>query len=87
MRRLVTILVVVLLLLGAASVATYARYQSFSPCDWMEQDLVEHLGRPLLVVQASIRATFLMQGIVDPSPQECLVEWWRLRRNGFGPGS
>jgi hypothetical protein len=82
MKRLVTIAVVVLLLLVAAAVATYARYQSFSPCDWMEHDLVARTGQPLLVAQASIRASFLMQGIVDPSPQQCLVEWWRQRRNG-----
>jgi len=86
-RRLITIAVVVLLLLVAAAIATYARYQSFSPCDWMEQDLVERSGQPRLVAQASIRAIFLMRGIVDPSLDQCLVEWWRLRRNGFETGS
>ena len=76
-------LVIALILVAAATGATYARYRSFSPCDWMEQDLAVQTGLPLLVVQARIKADFLLQGIIDPHPGECLVEWWKVRREGL----
>ena len=76
-------LVIVLLLIAAAAAATYVEYRSFGPCDWMEQDLVEDTGYPPLVIQARIKAYFLLQGIVDPDPVECLLEWWKVRREGL----
>ena len=76
-------LLIALILVAAAAGATYVRYQSFSPCDWMEQDLVEQTGLPRLIVQARIQADFLLQGITDPNPGECLVEWWKVRREGL----
>ena len=42
--------------LVAAAVATFVRYQSFHPCDWMEQDLASHSGLPLILVKGQIRA-------------------------------
>ena len=86
-KRLATLLTVLLLLAIAAAGATYGRYQSLDPCDWMEQDLAATFGLTALVVEARIRADFLLQGIVDPSPTDCLLEWWRLRRDGLVPPS
>ncbi|MCG8355066.1 MAG: hypothetical protein MI920_05805 [Kiloniellales bacterium] len=76
-------LVIVCLLIVAAGAATFYRYQSFSPCDWMHQDLVEQTGLPELVIEARIKAVFLLDGITDPAPHECLVEWWEVRLNGL----
>jgi hypothetical protein len=74
-------------LLIAASAATYVQYQSLHPCDWMEQDLAEQSGFPRLVVEARIRAAFLLDGITDPGPYDCLTEWWALRQDGLPEGS
>ncbi|MEM7227073.1 MAG: hypothetical protein AAF495_29165 [Pseudomonadota bacterium] len=74
------ITVVVLL---AATVATYVRYQSLSPCDWMQQDMVEESELPAVVVQTRIAAAFLLDGIIEPTPMECLNAWWRYRVDGL----
>lgn len=66
-------------LLAAASVATWLRYGSLNPCDWMEQDRVERSGLPAMVVQAEIAARFLLDGITDPQPLDCLPAWWEQR--------
>lgn len=72
-------LLIVFLLLLAAGGATYARYGSFDPCDWMEQDLAERSGSPRLIVRARIQARFLMDGISDPDLRQCTLAWWRAR--------
>ena len=77
------ILVVVMVLLIAASAATYARYGSLDPCDWMEHDLARQSELPLVALQAQIRAEFLLDGVTDPGPQECLFKWWKLRQDGL----
>ena len=76
-------LVVGCALLLAATVATYARYASLDPCDWMEQDMAETSGLPLLLVQARIRGAFLLDGTLDPGPTDCLLKWWDFRANGL----
>jgi hypothetical protein len=79
-----------LLLIGlaaAAAVATYARYESLDPCDWMEQDLAQQSSLPLIVVRARIRAEFLIEGITDPTPYDCVSEWWKIRAEGLTEGS
>ena len=78
-------LVVVLLLAAAGS--TYFRYQSFSPCDWMAQDLEAQTGLPNLVIQARIKALFLLDGVTDPDPVDCLLAWWDVRQDGLPPES
>lgn len=80
---------VLVLILGivAASTVTYARYGSFSPCDWMQQDLAQRSDLPLLVVQGRIRADFLIQGIIDPNPYDCVLAWWKFRAQGLPVGS
>ena len=81
-RRLRSFLAVVILVAIAGTAATYVRYRSLDPCDWMAQDLTAYFDLPAAVVQAKIRADFLLQGVVEPGPQDCLLEWWRLRREG-----
>lgn len=73
------IFAVVLGLTIVAVVATYARYQSLHPCDWLERDTAEASGLPALAAQARIRAGFLIDGIVDPGASDCLTAWWDLR--------
>ena len=74
--------VIVAGLLAAAAVATYARYESLDPCDWMEQDLVTQSGLPAVAVEIRIRAAFLLDGITEPDAGDCLVKWWEWRRDG-----
>ena len=80
-------LVILALLAGAAAGATYTRYQSFSPCDWMARDLEATTGLPSLVVQARIKALFLLDGVTDPDPVDCLLAWWDVRQEGLPPES
>ena len=74
-------LIVLLLLVIAAGVATYSRYQSFHPCDWMEQDLADSSGLPRLAMRAQIRAEFVLKGITEPGPTDCVLAWWDYRAN------
>jgi hypothetical protein len=67
----------------AAMGATYWHYKSLDPCDWMAMDLAERSGLPLPIVRAQIAAEFLLEGITDPGPQDCIVAWWRLRQEGL----
>ena len=78
--RILAIGVVILL---AATVATYLRYQSLSACDWMEQDMVAGSDLPKVVVQARIAASFLLDGVTDPTSMECLSAWWEYRVEGL----
>jgi hypothetical protein len=66
-------------LLIAAVVATYVRYQSLDPCDWMMRDLAESSNLPDIVVAARVRSAFLLDGITEPTATDCLSGWWRLR--------
>ncbi|MEX0923282.1 MAG: hypothetical protein WD489_10200 [Rhodovibrionaceae bacterium] len=70
-------------LLLAAAAATYARYESFDPCVWIEQDLAAENGLPRLVVRARIQAEFLLRGIADPDAADCLLAWWDFRADGL----
>ena len=71
-------------LLVAAAMATLARYGSLDPCDWMEQDLIERNDLlPPVMVKARIRIGFLLDGITDPGPDDCLVKWWEWRGEGL----
>ena len=70
-------------LLIAAAAATYVRYQSLHPCDWMEEDLAAQSDLPRVAVELQISAAFLLEGITDPGPGDCLVKWWDWRRAGL----
>ena len=72
-------LVVTAGLAAAASAATYARYESLHPCDWLERDMTHAMEMPEIVVEARIRAAFLLRGITEPGPSECLTKWWDLK--------
>lgn len=80
MKKLILVLSVLLL---AAAVATFARYESFDPCVWMEQDLALDSGLPRVVVRTRIQAEFLVRGISDPSAADCLLAWWEFRADGL----
>ena len=75
--------VIVAGLLVAAAVATYARYESLDPCDWLQRDLMVESGLPQVAVELRISAAFLLDGITEPGPDDCLVKWWEWRRDGM----
>ena len=79
MRYVQIAIVVVVLLAGA----TFVRYGSFSPCSWMVTDLAAHSGQSETLVSARVRAQFLLRGIIQPDWGDCLLAWWRLRRDGL----
>jgi len=68
-----------LILILAAGVATYGRYQSLDPCVWLEKDMVAASEMPEIWVEARIRARFLLDGITSPTASECLQGWWSFR--------
>ncbi len=70
-----------------ASIATFVRYESFDPCDWMEQDLASQSGLPRIVVNARVQSQFLIKGIIDPGIGQCLLAWWNFRLDGLPDGS
>ena len=75
--------VIVAGLLVLAVVATYARYESLNPCDWLQRDLMAESGLPQVAVELRISADFLLDGITDPGPGDCLVKWWEWRSEGM----
>jgi hypothetical protein len=75
--------VIVAGLLVVAVIATYARYESLDPCDWMEHDLAAESSLPQVAVELQISAAFLLDGITEPTPGDCLVKWWDWRREGL----
>lgn len=79
------VLVLVLGLSAAAGIATFARYESFHPCDWLDQDTARALDVPLVMAQARIRAGFILRGIADPDAYDCVSDWWRLKADGRLP--
>ena len=76
-------LAVLVMLLAAAGAATLVRYESFSPCMWLEHDMARESDLPRLAVQAQIKASFLLDGITEPKAGECLEKWWTFRLDGL----
>jgi hypothetical protein len=76
-------LAVLFVLVIAAGAATFARYESFSPCDWLEHDMMQESGLPRIAIQAQIKAQFLLDGITEPTAGECLDKWWTFRLDGL----
>ncbi len=74
-----TVLGGVVIVAVAATVATYFRYHSFDPCNWMAQDMARHTGAPVLMMEGKVRADFLIRGITAPSTSECVLAWWGER--------
>jgi hypothetical protein len=77
-------LLIFVALLAAAAIATYLRYESLSPCVWLEKDMQAASGLPDLAVSTQIRAEFLLDGITEPDGWDCLLKWWDFKANG-GP--
>ena len=77
--RFMKYLIVLVLLAGAAVSATWVRYNSFDPCVWMEQDMIADSSLPALIVTARIKAAFLLDGVTEPTPKQCLYAWWQHR--------
>ena len=65
--------------LVAAAAATLVRYGSLDPCVWLETDQIEDSILAPALVRAKIRAAFVIDGITDPGPLDCLVKWWDWR--------
>ena len=76
------VLVIILFLAGAAVAATYFRYESLHPCDWMEHDLAEETGLPRVAAKVQMMAMFALEGNTKPNAQDCVQAWWDLRING-----
>jgi hypothetical protein len=65
-----------------AAAATYVRYWSFDPCDWIARDMADRTSLPLVVWQGRVRADFLLRGITEPTPSDCVIAWWKERADG-----
>lgn len=77
-----TVLVVVIGIAMAATAATYIRYHTFDPCEWIARDMADRTSVPLVVWQSRVRADFLLQGVAEPSPSQCVLAWWKERADG-----
>jgi len=78
-------LVIVAGLLVAAVAATFVRYESLDPCVWLVHDAARQSGLPALAEETRLRAAFLVRGIAEPGPYDCLTAWWRLRSGSPAP--
>jgi hypothetical protein len=79
----VRFVVIVAGLLLVSAIATFARYESLHPCDWMEEDLAAQSNLPRVAIELQIGAAFLLEGIADPGADDCLLQWWDWRREGL----
>ncbi len=70
-------------LLLAAVGATFFRYQSLHPCDWMVRDVAETYGVSPAIAQAKIHVEFGLDGVFDPDALDCLLKWWDWRSEGI----
>jgi hypothetical protein len=84
-RIVMRVLVLVFVVIAAGVVATYARYDSLHPCDWLLRDMTaasDLPGPPEVVeplVEGWIRGRFLLDGITEPGFRDCLDGWWTFR--------
>ena len=85
MKKTVSLFLVIAAL--AATIATYSRYESFSPCIWIEQDQARATGLPTLVTRGRLHAEFLLRGIREPNTMDCLLSWWDFRLEGATRGT
>lgn len=72
-------LMILILCAAGAIAATYWRYDSLHPCDWLQQDMVRASGQPEFWVSIRIQARFLLEGITEPTAEQCLDGWWNFR--------
>jgi hypothetical protein len=72
-------LLLIVVLLVAATGATLAGYGSLSPCRWLVIDTAAHTGLPEALASARARADMALHGDIDPTTGDCLRAWWRVR--------
>lgn len=75
MRMLVLVIVVI----AAGVVATFTRYGSLHPCDWLLHDMTAASDMPEIWVETRIRARFFLDGVTEPGALDCLEGWWTFR--------
>jgi len=73
----VFILVFALSAVGVA--ATFARYGSLHPCDWLRQDMTAASILPESLVRGQIRLRSFLEGTIEPDALDCLEWWWSFR--------
>jgi hypothetical protein len=84
-RIVMRVFVLVFVVIAAGIVATYARYGSLHPCDWLHKDMLaasDLPGPPEVVeplVEGWITTRFLLDGITEPTALDCLEGWWSFR--------
>lgn len=66
----------------AGLVATFVRYGSVNPCEWLILDTARLRGLPLIVAETRVRAAFMVRGTTSPGYTQCLTAWWDLRADG-----
>ena len=76
MRKLVVILGAIVVI---AAIATFVRYKSFDPCEWIARDMADRSSLPIAVLRGQVKAKFLLRGITDPGPTDCVLAWWEDR--------
>lgn len=86
MRKFAVISSAVAIAIVAATIATYARYQTFDACDWIAQDMAGRTSLPLAVWRGRVQAEFLLRGITNPDAADCVLAWWEERANGAKNG-
>ncbi len=72
-------ILLIAVLLVAASGATYANYGSLSPCRWLVIDTAEYTGLAEPLAAARARADMALKGDIDPTTTDCVRAWWRVR--------
>ena len=83
LRRIGTVVIFSILAVIAATAATLVQYGSLHPCTWLRVDAAEESRLPAPLVETRLRALFLLRGVTDPGPSDCITEWWRVRRRGL----
>ncbi len=66
-------------LIAACVIATYVRYGSLHPCDWLQKDMMAESDMPEIWVETRIRMRFFLDGITEPTARDCLEGWWTFR--------
>ncbi len=82
-RATATYVSLLLVLLVVATAATFVQYRSLHPCDWLRVDAGRQSQLPEQLLRARLRGLFLLRGVVEPGPVDCLTEWWRVRQRGL----
>ncbi len=83
LRKVTLYAALALFLVLAASIATLVQYGSLHPCTWLRVDASRQSNLPDALVEAQLRGIFLLRGITNPGPSDCVTEWWRVRRRGL----